>query len=133
MTEQSTAEIVSVFLELARENKVDEAIERCLAASFVWDNPLPDIIPFGGRFEGHEAAARYMQLLAEAIDIEEFVVEDMICDGDRLAMTGRETSLVRNTQRRYTMQWAHFLTAKDGKLVYWREYNDTAEMLRAFS
>lgn len=132
MGSSGPADVVSGFLGGVLAGQVDEAIERYIAPDLVLENPLPEGIPFGGRYEGPEGVARYLQLLFDTIEMEVFDVEDVIVDGDRVATAGRETSLVKPTGRRYTMQWAHVLRVRGDQLVHWREYNDTAAMLQAF-
>lgn len=132
MSQRDSAETVSDFLDLVLSGQGAEAIERYVATDLVLENPLPPAIPFGGRFEGPAGAARYLESLGATIEIEVFDVVDVIAEGDRVATAGVETSLVKETGRRYTMHWAHVLRVRDGQLVEWREYNDSAAMLPAF-
>jgi hypothetical protein len=98
----------------------------------VWENPLPDAISFGGRFEGHEGCARYLAHLLDAIEMEGFSIEDTITEGDRVVLIGRETSRVKKTGRRYTMGWVHVVRLRDGLVTRVHEYNDTAAMAAVF-
>lgn len=132
MSEQGPADIVTDFLDLILNGNGAEAIERYVAPDLVLENPLPPAIPFGGRYEGPAGAVRYLESLQAAIEIEVFDVQDVIAQGERVATAGVETSLVKETGRRYTMHWAHVLRVRDGRLLEWREYNDSAAMLPAF-
>ena len=108
------------------------AIATSLAPEVVWENPLPDAIPFGGVFEGHEGCARYVTRLLDAIEMEGFAIDETITEGDRVVLIGRETSRVKKTGRRYTMGWVHVVHLRDGRVTRVREYNDTAAMAVAF-
>jgi ketosteroid isomerase-like protein len=110
----------------------EAAIATGLAPDIVWENPLPDAIPFGGRFEGHEGCARYLTHLSDAIEMEDFAIDDTIAEGNRVVLIGRETSRVKKTGRRYTMGWVHVVHVRDGLVTRVHEYNDTAAMAAAF-
>jgi len=122
--------VLSLYQRLLSEPQA--AITTGLAPDVVWENPLPDTIPFGGRCEGHEGCARYLARLLDAIEMEDFTIDDTITEGDRVVLVGRETSRVKKTGRRYTMGWVHVVHVRDGLLTRIREYNDTAAMAAAF-
>jgi len=133
VTDSAPETIVSDFFELVMAGKAPEAIERFLTSDFVWDNPLPEGIPFGGRFEGHAGAAAYLELIFKTIEMEEFTINEIVASKDRVVILGREVSCVRTTGRRYQMDWVHVLHIRDGQIAYLREYNDTAAMQPAFA
>ena len=56
-----------------------------------------------------------------------------VADGNAVVARGSEGSLVHSTGRRYHMRFVHWLTFDDaGKIISMREFNDTAEMAKAF-
>jgi len=122
--------VLSLYQRLLSEPRA--AIATGLAPDIVWENPLPDAIPFGGRFEGREGCARYLTHLLDAIEMEDFAIDDTITEGDRVVLVGRETSRVKKTGRRYRMGWVHVVDIHDGLVTRVREYNDTAAMEAAF-
>jgi len=132
MGDRNPVDLVASFYERLLSGFVEEAIATYLASDVVWENPLPEVIAFGGRYEGREGCARYLALLFEAIQMEAFDISETIGEGDRVVLLGRETSLVRKTGRRYTMDWVHVVHVRDGRLARLREYNDTAAMAAAF-
>ena len=132
MGEANAVDIVSAFYLQVLSGEVEAAVATGLTPNVVWENPLPAEIPFGGRFEGREAAARYLAGLFEAIEIEAFDIDQTIAEGDHIVVVGRETSLVKKTGRRYSMGWVHVVRIRDGQLAHLREYNDTAAMAAAF-
>ena|SRR5579863_864147 len=122
--------VLSLYQRLLSETQA--AIATGLAPDVVWENPLPDAIPFGGVFEGHEGCARYLMHLVDAIEMEAFAIDDTITEGDRVVLIGRETSRVKKTGRRYTMGWVHVVQLRDGLVTRVHEYNDTAAIAAAF-
>jgi ketosteroid isomerase-like protein len=122
--------VLSLYQRLLSEPQA--AIANGLAPDIVWENPLPDAIPFGGVFEGHAGCARYLTRLLEAIEMEGFTIDNTITEGNQVVLLGRETSRVRKTGRRYTMGWVHVVGLRDGMVTRVHEYNDTAAMAAAF-
>jgi ketosteroid isomerase-like protein len=112
---------------------VEEALERFVAPDAVLENPLPEPIPFGGRFDGPEGFGAYLQGVFQAIEMEQFEIDEIFGEGERVTVLGRETSRVRSTDKRYTMSWVHVLTVRDGRIRHMREYNDTAAMAASFA
>ncbi len=110
------------------------AAEKYLADGFVWENPLPAVIPFGGTYVGAEGLAQYLTELNDAIEMSPLHLTDLIAGDNTVAAIGVEqNTLVRNTGRRYTMPFVHVLRfTEDGKVRHVREYNDTREMVEAF-
>lgn len=128
----ASADIVREFYDLFIAGKIEEASKKCLAEDFVLTNPLPDPIPFGGRFVGVGGFGEYLGGILGAIEMEEFVIDEIFAEGDRVVVIGRETSRVKSTNRHYSMDWVHVLRTKDGRVTSMREYNDTAAMRDAF-
>jgi ketosteroid isomerase-like protein len=129
----SAAEAARSFYELFSAGKIEEALERFVAADAVLENPLPEPIPFGGRFEGRHGFAAYLQAIFSGIEMEQFEVDEIFAEGERVVVLGRETSRVRSTDKRYTMSWVHVLTVRNGRVQHLREYNDTAAMAATFA
>ena len=109
-----------------------EAAAAMLDENIVWENPMPEEIPFGGRYEGRMSVVGYWGELVEALDMGPMDVDQMIAQGDTVMVTGREASTVKATGRNYDMKWVHLFKVRDGQIYYGREYNNTAEMLQAF-
>ena len=126
-------ETTKAFYELFGSGKIEEMLERFVDVHAVLDNPLPDPIPFGGKFEGHQGFATYAQGIFAAIAIEQFEIDEIFAQADRVVALGRETSRALNTGKRYTMSWVHVLTVRSGRIQHLREYNDTAAMAAAFA
>ena len=111
------------------------ATEQFLADDFVWENPLPEIVPFGGIYHGAEGLLAYLQGLAAAIEMSPLHFDEMIAGDDVVAAIGVErNTLVLPTGKRYDMPFVHVIRFNDeGKVSHVREYNDTKEMLAAFT
>lgn len=124
-------EIVQTFYKNMHRGDM-AAFLAAIDEDITWINKLSLPIPFGGVFEGKEATLGYFARLNEAIRMETFEIESVIAAEDGIFVTGNETSLVRATGNRYTMEWIHMVRVRDGKVVYLREFNDSATMMAAF-
>ncbi len=110
-----------------------QACATYLAPDFTLENPLPDTIPFGGVYHGAEGFVEYLTKIAAAIDMGPLHMEEWAADDHTVVVRGEEESLVRSTGRKYRMRFVHWLTFDgDGKVTAMREFNDTAEMGKAF-
>ena len=134
MTEDDYKNKIIQFLTLLMTD-MDKAAPM-MADGFVWENYLPDHVPFGGRFEGVEGMVTFMRLLADnweigELDISEVIVSD---DGMRFAAVGVERAgKALSTGKVCDMAFVWiFKTNEDGQFTYVREYNDTNAIGQTF-
>ena len=132
ITEEANEAAVRAFYGRVLGGDAEGAMRECLASDFVWENPLPQPIPFAGAFRGAAGAARYLDLIFANLQIEQFEIDDVLVKGPTVVVLGHETALVKATNRRYQQQWVHMVQVADGRLTQIREYNDSAAMLQAF-
>lgn len=139
MTKHDERSATSGLIKTAQEfyasllTDFEATVRDCVSESFFLDNPLPEQIPFGGRYEGQEGLRRYLTEIATAIDMGPLAFEEWIQSGNTVVARGSESSLVRATGKRYTMRFVHWLEFDgDGKLASMWEFNDTAALLEAF-
>ena len=133
MSNNGIAENVREFYRMLLSD-TEAAIERFVADDIVWENPLPEHIPFGGRYEGIGGLIEYLTLLAAEIEMSPLHFTDVIASDSKAAAIGVEhDTLVKRTGKSYTMPFVHVVSFnEDGKVFYVREYNDTREMVQAF-
>jgi ketosteroid isomerase-like protein len=120
------------FYNQALTEPVD-ACEEYLSNEFVLENYLPENIPFGGRYEGASGFLQYLGEIESAIEMGPLKMDAWMADANNVAVRGTERSLVKSTDRKYQMRFVHWLTFDSrGRITNMREYNDTAEMAKAF-
>lgn len=112
----------------------EAATKKYIADGFIWENPLPDSIPFGGRYEGVDGLMTYLGALDAAIEMSPLHITDILADGPVVAVVGVEQDTrLKGSGKTYTMPFVHVLRFnEDGKIQHVREYNDTREMVAAF-
>ena len=102
----------------------------------VWENYVPDHVPFGGKYDGIQELVRYLTELTVAIkmgplDYHKFYAET---DTNTVVVVGEELGSVSlTTGRTYNMPFVWVAKFnEEGRLIYCREHNDTRELAAAF-
>lgn len=129
----SPIETAQTLYQLFATGQFEQMLVRCVAPDAVLDNPLPAPIPFGGVYEGHQGFVRYAAEIFASIQIELFEIDEVLAQGERVTVLGRERSRSLETGKHYDIFWVHVLTVRDGRVQHLREYNDTAAMAAAFA
>ena len=63
--------------------------------------------------------------------VEEFTPEQFVARDDQVIVFGHERMRTRAGGRVYGTDWVHVFTMRDGKIVGFREYTDTATIVEA--
>ncbi len=104
-----------------------------IAEDIEWLDPnLPEELATG-RLTDRESVIGAFKRIFDLLEFEEFRVDQILADGDTIVVLGYEQVKVRSTGRRFSNHWAHMHRWRDGKMVQYREYNDTAAIFQAFS
>ena len=134
MNKRQAIDSVNTFLMLLFSDY--QASTDMMSDDFVWENFLPEHIPFGRSYKGADGMKTYIDELAEAWGLGEIVFHDYIYDPETriLAATGVEKNgTALSTGRSCNMDFIwEFRFTKDGKICYVREYNDTNAIAGAF-
>jgi len=91
-----------------------------------WTTPGPSSLPTAGTRRGRAQVAAFFQSLNEVFEIERFEPRDFVAQGDRVVVLGTDRSRVRATGTSIDGHWAHTFLLRDGKVVAFHEYTDTA-------
>ncbi len=98
-----------------------------------WTLPEIDNVPFAGTRRGRAAVADFFSTLAAVQDVLEFEPLDFTAQNDKVVVQGRYRWQIKENGREYGSQWAHVFTVRDGRVVAFQEYMDTAVAAAAFS
>ncbi|RPI56538.1 MAG: nuclear transport factor 2 family protein [Acidobacteria bacterium] len=91
-----------------------------------WVSSGPPELITSGRRTGRQAVAEFFTAVNEVFDIQRFDPQEFIAQGDRVVVLGHESARVRATGKVIDSDWAHVFTMKNGKVVAFQEYVDTA-------
>jgi uncharacterized protein len=99
----------------------------------VWSIPGPASIPFAGRFEGKQGVRKFFDAAVATLDVGEQKVTGFIIQGSKVGALGYERMIVKATGKGYRSNWFHLYTLRNGKIVQFEEFVDTAAQAAAFS
>ena len=98
-----------------------------------WLTPGPSELPTSGRRTGRQAVAQFFTAVNDAFDIQRFEPKEFIAQGDRIVVLGSETARVKSTGRVLDLDWVHVFAMRNGKVVAFQEFFDTAAVVAAMN
>ncbi len=130
MNEQENTRIVQQAYENFKNGDLPALLD-LYSDDIDWRLPKIENMPFFGSRKGREETAEFFQSLAEAQDVLTFNPQEFIVQGDKVVVLGDYSWRVKATGREFGSDWAHVWTVKNGKLVGFQEYADTAAASKA--
>ncbi|MCX6625458.1 MAG: nuclear transport factor 2 family protein [Acidobacteria bacterium] len=107
------------------------AILSFLADDVVWSAPDVAPIRWGGTRHGHQETIGFFEGLNEQLSDPVLEVTETLANDDSVATFGRFEATIRHTGRRVGSEVAHYFRFRDGKVVEFRDYLDTAAFVAA--
>jgi haloalkane dehalogenase len=96
-----------------------------------WVYGGPDKIPFAGTFKGPQGVGEYLMKFNEACEIIDFKPE-MCWDDDKIIMTAKEVNKGRASGKTITLNVSQVFKIRNGQIISFQEYADTATMATLF-
>jgi len=87
------------------------------------------IFPFAGHRRGRVQVLEAMAGIAESYKLDSYVTEWIIVDGDSAAVMSDAGFVQRATKRNLRFRLADFLRFKDGRLIEFREFANTFDVV----
>jgi len=87
------------------------------------------VFPFAGHRQGKAAVLAALGGIAQEYTLERYEPQIMIVDADRAAVMSDVAFKQRSTGRTVTMQLANFLRFRDGRLIEFREFANTFDLV----
>jgi ketosteroid isomerase-like protein len=94
-----------------------------------WVTPGPADLPTAGARRGHDAVRGFFKTLDDMYEILRFEPKTFIAQGEHVIVLGEDTARIKATGTVVTEAWVHHMTIRNGKVVAFREYLDTAEVV----
>jgi hypothetical protein len=98
-----------------------------------WHTLGVDELPMGGLRKGKPEVARFFKEVGDSWEFERFEPRQFVAQGDMVAVIGFSSGTSKGAGRRFSAEWVHVFTVRDGKVTRFREYTDTSELIGAFS
>ena len=128
MSDQQNIDIVKQGYDAFGRGDLEGLIS-LLAEDVDWHSPGPKDLPSAGQFRGRDQVRQFFGTLNELYEFLGFEPQQFIAQGDTVVVTGVDTVRVKATGKTVSEKWAHVFTVRDGKLVKFVEYLDTAAIV----
>lgn len=91
-------------------------------------------MPSGGRHVGKQQVfERYFPNMLSNFAEFHAVTEEFLDAGESVVVLGKYKGITKNTTRKFEAPFAHVYTVKEGKIVAFRQYADTAKIQQALT
>jgi uncharacterized protein len=108
-----------------QEDDVTPFLEMC-AADVVVEYPAHPSLTWGGRWEGRDGVAAFLDAHDVSEEILAFEVRRFVADGDLVIAIGHFSGRAKRTDREWSTPFVHLLTIQNGRLHRWEAHFDTA-------
>lgn len=122
---------VKQFFSALGEGNLEEALE-AVHEDAVFSAPGPDTVPIYGDFHGKQGVIRFIEILGELFDTEAFEIYDARESGDYVFAIGLMKHRVKKTGKLFECEWALVCRIKDGKIISYKMFEDTAALENAY-
>jgi hypothetical protein len=128
MNEQQNVEIVRRGYEAFGRGDLD-ALLSLFDENIEWFSPGPADLPTAGTRRGRQQVADFFKIVNEVFEFQRFEPQTFIAQDDRVVVLGEDTARIKATGKVLDSEWAHVFSLKDGKVVKFHEYIDTAAIV----
>jgi uncharacterized protein len=130
MSEQANIQLVRQTYESFKAGDL-RAVLGVFAESVEWILPQVEGIQFSGKRSGRDQVAAFFSTMSSAQEPVRFEPQEYIAQGDRVVVLGHYRWHAKATGREWESDWAHVYTIRDGQIVRFQEYTDTAMAIAA--
>ena len=104
-----------------------------LAPDVHWESGsrASDFPTFGPR-KGPSEVRTFFGQVADNLDFSEFTPRELCPCGDKVFVPGFYAATMRKSGKSAACEWVHVFTLRDGKVVRFREFTDTALLAEAY-
>jgi uncharacterized protein len=100
----------------------------------IWISPGPkDKLPWAGTFKGKHEIANFFAQVGQNLEFSEFAPREMIEQGETVVVLGTLAGRAKKSGKAVKNEWAHVFKFRQGKVVFFQEYIDTAADVLAMS
>jgi ketosteroid isomerase-like protein len=130
----SNVEATKKGYECFQRGDIPSLIRDLLDDNCVWISPGPsDKLPWAGTFKGKSEIANFFAQVGENLEFSEFSPREMIEQGETVVVLGTLAGRAKKTGKAVKNEWAHVFKFRQGKVVLFQEYIDTAADVLAMS
>jgi ketosteroid isomerase-like protein len=131
MDAQQNKQVIEQGYRLFQSGNIDQLLQ-LFADDIEWLGSEIEYVPFSRDYHGKQDVAQFFAQMSQAQDAQRFEPQEMIAEGDKVAVTGYAKWAVRSTGKDYEYPWVHVFTLRDGKVTKFQQYFDTAATRDAY-
>lgn len=109
-----------------------EGLLQFFADDVEWVGAPTEFVTFSVDYHGKQEVRQFFAEMGKAQEAEQFEPQEVIAEGDKVVVTGQSRWTVKATGQSYDNPWVHIFTIRDGKIVRFQQFNDTAASRAAF-
>jgi len=128
LTARNVARVRDIYGRYAQGDR--SALYEALAPGVTWSSAGEGALPWAGIRQGREGVERYFGALDAAADIVGYEVEQVIAQGEWIAILADVTVRYRGGGGEHRYAKADFIRIVDGMVADFREFYDTARACR---
>src|SRR6266699_1431616 len=131
MSEQDNIAIVQQAYNNFKTGNIP-ALLALLSDDVAWQLPEMENVPFAGKRTTPASVGVFFALIAANQDVLQFEPREAVAEGDKVVSLGYYQWRVKATNREFDSDFAHVFTIRDGKVVAFNEFTDTAACANAY-
>ena len=132
MSEQENLRVVQNLFECFGRGDIPGLI-KLLDDDVDWHIKGPSVVPYFGPRRGHDGVLDFFGKVGTSVEFEQIGPDKFFAAGDEVVALGSERGKVKATGKSFENPWAMVFTLRDGKIVRFRSYEDTAAVAEAFT
>jgi ketosteroid isomerase-like protein len=90
-------------------------------------------VPISGERRGKAGVAEFFKRVSETEDFQQFEPREYVAQGDKVVAIGHYRATARGTGRTFESAFVMIFTVRDGRIVAFREFTDSAAVNAAFA
>ena len=91
------------------------------------------VAPHAGLRRGKAAVREFFAIVGSTLDFQAFEPKDFVAQGDTVVALGSYKATIKTTKRSMGSDWAMVFTFRNGKIARFREFTDSAAVVRAYA
>jgi len=113
--------------DLFKQGDIATLIKDLVDDSCTWITPGPENkLPWAGHFKGKQGIADFFTRVGQNLEFSEFAPSEFIEQGDTVVAIGRAIARSKKTGKTIKDDWVHIFKYRQGRIVSFQEYSDTA-------
>jgi len=132
MSEQDNIAIVQQAYNNFKTGNIPALLAQ-LSDDVTWQLPEMENVPFGGKRTTPAGVGEFFALIGENEEPLRFEPREFVAQGDKVVSLGYYQWRLKANGREFESDFAHVFTIRNGKVVAFQEYTDTAACANAYA